>query len=347
MKIKTAILTGFSGQDSPYLAQLLLSKGYIVYGLVRRVSHPNNDFIQEMGLEKVKLIEWDLSDSNSIYEIIRNIQPDEFYNLAAMSHVGTSFHQAEYTADVTGLGCLRILEQIKSHSPHTKFYQASTSELYGNTSICPQNENTPFMPRSPYAVAKMFAHNMVKVYRESYNLYACCGILHNHESQRRGVNFVTRKITNYIGKYINGLVDQPLELGYLESQRDWGYAPDYVEGMWLMLQKDRPEDYVLATGESHTVREFCELAFARAGIKIRWTGSDINEKGVDDATGLTLVKINTEFYRPADVPLLCGDYTKAKNELGWAPKTSFEELVYIMVDYDVNLYSRDNKNVLS
>lgn len=351
---KVAVISGISGMDGSHLSELLLEKGYEVWGIIRRVSHPNTDITDMLVKKGVQLIEGDLGDSGSLYKIISGIKPDEFYNLAAQSHVGTSFDQPEYTADVTGVGVLRILEQIRLHSPKTRFYQASTSECFGDSVEVPQNENTPFCPRSPYAAAKVFAHHIVKVYRESYGLHASCGILFNHESPRRGLLFVTRKITDYVARFKLGITNEPLMLGSLDSKRDWGAAPDYVEGMWLMLQQDTPDDYVLATGETHSVREFVEEAFKVAEIDLIWN----DKKGLEECAR-TIIKLECEedgkqvtyfpkhrminidplLYRPAEVPLLLGDYAKAKRVLGWEPKMKFSELVKWMVDADIERLS--------
>ena len=346
---KKATIFGFSGQDGSYLAQYLLSKGYDVYGVVRRVSDPSREFLTEMGLQDVKLVQGDLSDSNSLYHLFKDIQPDECYNLAAQSHVGTSFSQPEYTGDVTGLGCLRLLEQIRLHSPHTKFYQAGSSEQFGDVQESPQNENTEFRPRSPYAAAKVYAHHITKVYRESYGIFACVGLLFNHESPRRGKDFVTRKITSWIGENYNALKSYdtveppaPLRLGNLDVKRDWGAAPDYVRGMYLMLQQEKPDDYVLATGENYSVRDFCNFAFHHIGITLKWIGEGDSERAVDAANGNLIIQVDKQFYRPCEVNLLLGDYSKAKTVLGWEPHVSFDELVQWMVNYDVNTANKTN-----
>ena len=324
-------------------AELLLEKGYEVHGIIRRSSVSTTERIDHL-LEKglIHIHDGDLTDSSGLIRIIGEIKPDEIYNLAAQSHVGTSFDSPEYTGDVDALGVLRLLEAI--HILHledkTRFYQASTSELYGKVEEVPQNEKTPFHPYSPYAVAKQYGYWMVKEYREAYGIFACNGILFNHESERRGENFVTRKITLAVARIVNGLQDH-LELGNLDSLRDWGYAKDYVECMWLIMQQDKPDDFVIATGVQHTVREFTTLAFKYAGIDIIWKGTGIEEKGYDSKTGKLLVSVNPQWYRPTDVVNLWGDPTKAKTVLGWNPqKTSCEELCKIMVEHDLKLFKR-------
>ncbi len=331
--MKKALITGITGQDGSYLAEFLLEKGYAVHGLVRRTSTSNTHRIGHL-LDKISLHEGDLSDSTSIKQIIAKSDPDEIYNLGAMSHVKTSFDMPEYTVDIDGIGVLRLLEAIKSHNPKIRFYQASTSELFGKVREIPQSETTPFHPRSPYGVAKLYAYWIVLNYREAYGLYACNGILFNHESPRRGETFVSRKITLAVAKIAAGL-QETLFLGNLDSKRDWGYAKDFVEGMWLMLQQEAPEDFVLATGETTTVRKFVELAFAQEGFLISWEGEGLLEKGVDQ-WGRTRVEISPLFFRPTEVDLLIGDPTKAKNKLGWHPKTTLPELVKMMVESDRN-----------
>lgn len=326
--MKKALITGITGQDGSYLAELLLEKGYEVHGLVRRSATPNTKKIEHI-LDKIILHYGDMTDSSGLTSIVIEVKPDEIYNLAAQSHVQISFETPEYTADVDGVGVLRLLEAIRTANltKKCKFYQASTSELYGKVEEYPQDENTPFHPYSPYAVAKQQGFWAVKEYREAYGMFACNGILFNHESERRGENFVTRKITLAAAKIASGRQDY-LELGNLSSLRDWGYAKDYVEGMWLMLQAEKPDDYVLATGAQHTVREFTTLAFKNVGIDIKWNGEGINEKGFDNKSGKMLVRVNPEFFRPTDVVNLCGNPSKAKAILGWNPqKTSYEELV--------------------
>lgn len=342
--MKKALITGITGQDGSYLAEFLLGKGYEVHGIVRRASISNTERIDHLiRNNKITLHDGDLSDSSSIIKIIKEIEPDEIYNLAAQSHVGTSFDAAEYTGDIDALGVLRILEAVHMLKLENKcrIYQASTSELYGKVEECPQSETTPFHPYSPYAVAKQYGFWIIKEYREAYNMFACNGILFNHESERRGENFVTRKITLAVGRIAEGLQDH-LELGNLDSLRDWGYAKDYVECMWLILQHDKPDDFVIATGVQHTVRDFVEKAFKENGITIRWEGSGLDEKGYDTETGKVLVCVNPKWFRPTDVVNLLGDPAKAKKELGWNPqKTSYEELVHIMAVHDRELAKRE------
>lgn len=336
--MKKALITGITGQDGSYLAELLLEKGYEVHGITRRVSLPNVDRIEHI-LDRITLHDGDLSDSSSIIRIMSLVRPEEVYNLAAQSHVQVSFDVPEYSADVNALGVLRILEAIRilGMEKNCRFYQASTSELYGKVEEIPQRETTPFHPYSPYGIAKQYGYWMVKEYREAYGIFAVNGILFNHESERRGENFVTRKITRAAGRIACGLQEK-LQLGNLDSKRDWGYAKDYVECMWRMLQHDTPEDFVIATGVQHTVREFATLAFAYDGIELDWQGSGLDEKGIDKATGKVLVEVNKAWYRPTDVDNLCGDPTKAKNMLGWNPQsTSCEELCAIMAAYDLQL----------
>ena len=336
--MKKALITGITGQDGSYLAELLLGKGYEVHGIIRRVSVPTTQRIEHIR-DKLIIHDGDMSDSASITRIIAGIQPDEIYNLAAQSHVQGSFDVPEYTGDVDALGVLRILEAVHTSGleKKTRIYQASTSELYGDVEECPQNEKTPFHPFSPYAVAKQYGFWMVKEYRAAYNIFAANGILFNHESERRGENFVTRKITRAVGRIACGLQDH-IELGNLDSKRDWGYAKDYVECMWLILQQDKPDDFVIATGVQHTVREFAELAFKYIGIELEWKGTGIDEKGYDKKTGKMLVCVNEKWYRPTDVVNLLGDPTKAKTVLGWNPqKTSYEELCSIMAEHDLKL----------
>ena len=345
--MKTAFITGITGQDGSYLAELLLSKGYEVHGMIRRSSVSTTERINHLLEQKaITLHEGDLSDSSSIIRIIRETQPDEIYNLAAQSHVQISFDAPEYTGDVDALGVLRILEavHILGLEKKTRIYQASTSELYGKVEECPQDENTPFHPYSPYAVAKQYGYWMIKEYREAYGMFACNGILFNHESERRGDNFVTRKITLAAGRIACGLQDH-LELGNLDSLRAWGYAKDYVECMWLILQQDEPDDYVIATGVQHTVREFTTLAFRNDGIELEWKGSGMDEKGYDKKTGKMLVCVNKAWFRPTDVVNLWGNPAKAKEKLGWNPlSTSYEELVAIMAQHDLELARKEAKN---
>ena len=340
--MKRALITGITGQDGSYLAELLLEKGYEVHGMTRRASLPNTERIEHL-LGKITLHDGDLSDSSSIIRIMNMVCPDEVYNLAAQSHVQVSFDVPEYSGDVDALGVLRMLEAIRilGMEKTCRFYQASTSELYGKVEEVPQRETTPFHPYSPYAVAKQYGYWMVKEYREAYGMFAVNGILFNHESERRGETFVTRKITRAAGRIACGLQDK-LQLGNLDSKRDWGYAKDYVECMWLMLQHDTPEDFVIATGVQHTVREFTTLAFAHDGIELEWRGSGLEEQGIDKATGRVLVEVNPAWFRPTDVDNLWGDPTKAKTVLGWNPqKTSYEELCAIMAEHDLQLARRE------
>lgn len=340
--MKKALITGITGQDGSYLAEFLLEKGYEVHGITRRASISNTARIDHI-IDKITLHDGDLSDSSSLIRIISMVQPDEIYNLAAQSHVQVSFDVPEYSGDVDALGVLRILEacRILGLEKKTKVYQASTSELYGKVEEFPQRETTPFHPYSPYAVAKQYGFWITKEYREAYGMFAVNGILFNHESERRGENFVTRKITLAAGRIAEGLQDH-LELGNMDSLRDWGYAKDYVECMWMILQHDIPEDFVIATGEQHTVRDFTEKAFAANGITIRWEGEGINEKGYDAETGKMLVCVNPQWFRPTDVDNLWGDPTKAKTVLGWNPqKTSYEELVEIMAKHDRALAKKE------
>ena len=340
--MKRALITGITGQDGSYLAELLLDKGYEVHGMTRRASLPNTQRIEHL-LDRITLHDGDLSDSSSIIRIMNLVRPDEVYNLAAQSHVQVSFDVPEYSGDVDALGVLRMLEAIRilGMEKTCRFYQASTSELYGKVEEVPQRETTPFHPYSPYAVAKQYGFWMVKEYRDAYGIFAVNGILFNHESERRGETFVTRKITRAAGRIACGLQDK-LQLGNLDSKRDWGYARDYVECMWLMLQHDTPEDFVIATGVQHTVREFTTLAFAHDGIELVWQGSGLEEKGIDKATGKVLVEVNPAWFRPTDVDNLWGDPTKAKTVLGWNPqKTSYEQLCAIMAEHDLRLAKRE------
>ncbi len=345
--MRKALITGITGQDGSYLAEFLLSKGYEVHGIIRRSSSFNTGRIEHLYLDEwvrdmhrkrlVELHYGDMTDSSSLIRIIGDVRPDEIYNLAAQSHVKVSFDVPEYTAEADAVGTLRLLEAVRilkmEHS--VRIYQASTSELFGKVQEMPQCETTPFYPRSPYAVAKLYSFWIMKNYRESYGMYTANGILFNHESERRGENFVTRKITLAVARIAAGLQDK-LYLGNLDARRDWGYAPDYVECMWLILQQDKPDDYVIATGEFHSVREFATLAFAHAGIALRWEGEGEAEKGIDADSGRVLVEVDPRFYRPADVEKLLGNPEKARRELGWNPrKTSFQRLVEIMVDADM------------
>ena len=333
-----ALITGITGQDGSFLAEFLLEKGYEVHGTIRRSSVDYRERIAHLeGTPNFHLHYADLGDSMSIMQIIGKIRPTEVYNLAAQSHVQVSFDAPEFTADVDATGVLRVLEAVRQNGliEVCKIYQASTSELYGKVEEVPQNENTPFHPYSPYAVAKLYGYWIVKEYREAYNMFCCSGILFNHESERRGETFVTRKITLAAARIAQGKQDK-LYLGNLSSLRDWGYAKDYVECMWLILQNKIPEDFVIATGEQHSVREFCQLAFRYAGIELEFRGEGLEEKGIDKATGRVIVEVSEDFYRPTDVVNLWGDPTKARKELGWNPmKTSFEELVHIMVKHDM------------
>lgn len=341
---KKAFITGITGQDGSYLAELLLEKEYEVHGLVRRASLSNTERIDHLLAKNLITVhEGDLSDSSCLNQVISTIKPDEIYNLAAQSHVGTSFSAAEYTGDVDALGVLRILEAVHNSGldKTCRIYQASTSELYGKAEEVPQSETTPFHPFSPYAVAKQYGYWIVKEYREAYGMFACNGILSNHESERRGENFVTRKITIAAGRIACGLQDKLL-LGNLNSKRDWGYAKDFVECMWLILQQDKPDDFVIATGVQHTVREFTTLAFKQVGIELEWHGEGVDEKGIDKATGRVLIEVSREFYRPTDVVDLWGNPEKAKKQLGWNPqKTSYEELVSIMSAHDLKMAKRE------
>lgn len=344
---KVALITGITGQDGSYLAEFLLAKGYRVHGIIRRSSSFNTGRIEHLYLEgwvrdmqkqrSIELHYGDMTDSSSLVRIIAEVQPDEIYNLAAQSHVKVSFDVPEYTAEVVALGALRLLEAVRilHMEKKVRIYQASTSELFGQVEEVPQRETTPFHPRSPYSVAKLYAYWIMKNYRESYGMYTANGILFNHESERRGENFVTRKITMAVARIVAGKQDK-LYLGNLDALRDWGYAPDYVECMWLILQHPEPDDFVIATGEYHSVREFATKAFAHAGINLRWEGSGTDEKGIDSATGRVLVEVDPRFYRPADVEQLLGDPSKARNVLGWNPRrTSFDDLVRIMVEVDM------------
>jgi GDPmannose 4,6-dehydratase len=334
--MKKALITGITGQDGSYLAELLLEKGYEVHGIIRRSSSINTKRIDHIyGDKNLKLHYGDVTDSLSLMNVLKKHEPDEIYNLAAQSHVKVSFETPEYTAMVDGLGTLRILESVRllNLEKKTKIYQASTSEMFGLVQEVPQTEKTPFYPRSPYGVAKLYSYWIVKNYRESYGIFACNGILFNHESERRGHNFVTRKITLGLNKILNNQEDC-LVMGNIDSLRDWGHAKDYIEGMWLMLQSETPDDFVLSTGEMHSVREFIELAFEKRGFNIEWKGSGLDERGVDKNTGKTLVRIDEKYFRPAEVDQLLGDSTKARNVLGWSPKINFNELVELMVNSD-------------
>ena len=335
--MKKAIVTGITGQDGAYLAELLLNKGYEVYGAYRRTSSVNFWRMEELGIENhpnLHLIEYDLTDQANSIQMVQRIQPDEIYNLAAQSFVGVSFDQPLATAHITGLGCVHLLEAIRIVNPKIKFYQASTSEMFGLVQEVPQTEKTPLYPRSPYGVAKLYAHWMVVNYRESYDMFACSGILFNHESPLRGQEFVTRKITDTVAKIKLGK-KECLELGNMDAKRDWGYAKDYVEGMYLMLQANKPDTYVLATNRTETVRDFVTMAFKAAGIELEFSGSEENEIAKDKATGKVVLKVNPKFYRPCEVDLLIGDPQKAKDILGWEPKCTLEELCAMMVKEDL------------
>jgi GDPmannose 4,6-dehydratase len=339
--MKKALITGITGQDGSYLTEFLLEKGYEVHGIIRRASSFNTKRIDhlfenpQIGNKQLFLHHGDLTDSSNLNRLIERIRPDEIYNLGAQSHVQVSFDVPEYTADTDGMGTLRILDAIKESGLKCKFYQASTSELFGGLpGTAPQSESTPFYPKSPYGVAKLYSYWITVNYRESYDLFACNGILFNHESPRRGETFVTRKITRAVASIMAGKQTK-LSLGNLDAKRDWGFAGDYVEGMWRILQQDKPMDYVLATNETHTVREFVELSFKEVGIDIEWKGIGVDEKGYDKVTGRVLVDINPRYFRPAEVELLWGDCTKAEKELGWERKVSFKELVKMMVDGDM------------
>lgn len=335
---KVAVITGVTGQDGSYLAELLLEKGYIVYGLVRRVSQPTlgrsliNHLIDN---EKFHLINGDLADQNSIDNAVSTAQPDEFYNLGAMSFVPESWRSPMMTADITGLGALRCLEAIRKHAPNCKFYQAGSSEQYGKVRHVPQTEETPFHPRSPYGCAKVFAFEITRNYRESYDMFACTGILFNHESPRRGLEFVTRKVTMTAARIANGF-DQCLWIGNVEAKRDWGFAGDYVEMQWRMLQQEKPEDFVVATGRTHSVRDMISLAFSHVGMTLTWSGEGVDTIATDQ-NGEVRVRTNPKFFRPAEVDLLIGDASLSQKELGWVPETSFEQLVAMMVDSDMKI----------
>ena len=338
IKNKKALITGITGQDGSYLAELLLEKGYEVHGIIRRSSSFNtgriDHLINDKSLEgRFDFHFGDVTDASNLNRILEKIEPDEIYNLAAQSHVKVSFEIPDYTAQVDALGTLRFLDAIRETRINTKFYQASTSELFGKIQETPQTEKTPFYPRSPYGVAKLYGYWIIVNYREAYDLFACNGILFNHESPRRGETFVTRKITRAAARIKEGLQDKVL-LGNLNAKRDWGYAPEYVEGMWRVLQQEKPEDYVLATGETHSVREFSNLAFRELDIELVWEGKEENEKGIDKETGKVRVEVDPSYYRPTEVDILLGDASKAKDELGWEPQVKFEELVKIMTNAD-------------
>jgi GDPmannose 4,6-dehydratase len=336
---RCAFITGVTGQDGSYLAELLLEKGYEVHGMIRRASYFNRKRIDHLFTESkdksgsLSLHYGDVADSSNLNRLLEKINPQEIYNLAAQSHVGVSFEVPEYTADVDGTGTLRILDAIKETGIESRFYQASTSELYGKVQEIPQTEKTPFYPRSPYAVAKLYAYWIVVNYREAFNLHASNGILFNHESPRRGENFVTRKIT-MAAAAIKAGKKECVYLGNINSKRDWGFAPDYVEAMWRILQQDTPDDYVIATGETHTIREFAEKAFAHLGMELTWEGEQEKEVGIDTISGKTVVRVDPKYYRPTEVDILIGDASKARNKLGWKPSISFEQLIEVMVKSD-------------
>ena len=334
--IKKAFITGITGQDGSYLAELLLEKGYEVHAILRRASVSTTQRIEHiLKQERMFTYHGDLTDSSNLHRLLMKIKPDEVYNLGAQSHVAVSFEVPEYTADVVGLGAIRLLDAVRDLGPKCKYYQASTSELFGGIpGTEPQSETTPFYPKSPYGAAKLYAYWVTVNYRESYNLFACNGILFNHESPRRGETFVTKKITQAVARIHQGRQDI-LTLGNMDAKRDWGHAKDFVYAQWLMLQQDKPQDYVIATGETHTVREFVELSFKEVGIDIEWQGIGIDEKGIDNSTGKVLVKIDEKYFRPAEVELLLGDPSKAEKELGWERQVSFQELVSGMVKYDL------------
>lgn len=346
---KTALITGVTGQDGSYLAEFLLSRGYKVHGIVRRSSSFNRHRIQHIydyahiSKGKFNLHYGDTTDSSSILKILKITNPDEIYHLAAQSHVKISFEVPEYTANADALGTLRLLEAINiaDMTGKVKFYNASTSELYGKAQEIPQNEKTPFYPRSPYGIAKLYAHWMTTNYREAYGMFACNGILFNHESERRGENFVSKKISQQVAKIKFGIEDK-LILGNLNAKRDWGHAKEYVEAMWMMLQQEKPDDYVIATGETHTVREFVEEAFRIIGIGIEWRGAGLKEKGIEKSTGKTLVEVDKKYFRPSEVDILVGDASKARKALGWQPKILFKELVKEMVEADIKKLQKQN-----
>lgn len=338
---KIALITGITGQDGSYLTELLLEKGYEVHGIIRRhsmISTTRIDYLFEnpnIGNVSLFLHYGDMTDSSNLNRLIEKIKPDEIYNLAAQSHVAVSFEVPEYTAEATGVGTLRLLDAIRESGQKCKFYQASTSELFGGLpGTAPQSESTPFYPKSPYGAAKLYSYWITVNYRESYNMFACNGILFNHESPRRGETFVTRKITRAVASIVAGKKEK-LSLGNMDAKRDWGFAGDYVEGMWRMLQQDKPGDYVLATNETHTVREFVELSFAQAGIELEWKGAGVDEKGYDKRTGRLLVDVNPRYFRPSEVELLWGDPTKAETELGWTRQVSFKGLIHMMMEHDM------------
>lgn len=332
--MKTALITGVTGQDGAYLSKLLLEKGYKVYGAYRRISHPVTSRLEWLGVDRdIEMVDIDLSEVNNINRLIRDVQPDELYNLAAQSFVGSSWEQPHYTTDINAVGVLRLLEALRTFSPHTRFYQASTSEMFGKVRAVPQNEETPFHPRSPYGVAKVYGHFITINYRESFGLHASSGILFNHESPLRGKEFVTRKITLGLARIAHGHAG-PIVLGNLDAKRDWGFAGDYVEGMWRMLQQDAADDYVLATGVTSSIRTFVEHAVRALGIEIEWKGSGLGEQGIDRKTGHVLISVSEKFYRPAEVELLLGDPGKARDSLGWSATVDIAALAEMMVNAD-------------
>jgi GDPmannose 4,6-dehydratase len=344
--MKRALVTGITGQDGAYLTEFLLKKGYEVYGSFRRTSDLNLSRLRYLGVDdKIHFVSLELHEFTNIQRTIDKVRPDEIYNLASQSFVGLSFEIPLFTADATGLGPLRLLEAVRSVDPKIKFYQASSSEMFGKVRAPVQNEETPFYPRSPYGASKLFAHWMSVNYRESYGMFVCSGILFNHESPLRGLEFVTRKITASIARIRHGHQGELL-LGQLDSSRDWGYAPEYVEAMWLMLQQPEPQDYVIATGETHSVREFAGIAFKHAGFDVEWSGTGMNEIATDKKSGKIVMRIEPKFYRPAEVDFLVGDYSRAKKLLGWSPKTTFEELVGIMVEHDLKLVENEGYRAL-
>ena len=344
-RMPRALITGITGQDGSYLAELLLAKGYEVHGVVRRSSSFNTGRIDHLyedphAPDRHLILHYgDLNDASSLNRLLRVVRPDEIYNLGAQTHVRVSFDTPDYTSEVTGLGCLRLLEAVRELQIRPRIYQASSSEMYGSAPP-PQNEETPFQPRSPYAIAKLYSHWMTVNYREAYGLYAVSGILFNHESPRRGETFVSRKVTRAVGRIHHGLQDR-VYLGNLNARRDWGYARDYVEAMWLMLQQPEPADYVVATGETHSVRELCERAFARIGVTLAWEGEGAGERGLDSATGRVVVEIDPRYFRPTEVDVLLGDAWRARRELGWAPTVTFHELIDMMVDADLQLAANE------
>jgi GDPmannose 4,6-dehydratase len=348
MAKKTALITGITGQDGSYLAELLIAKGYVVHGIVRRSSSFNTGRIDAIyqdpqEQERQLILHYgDLNDSSSLNRILRIVNPDEIYNLGAQSHVKVSFDTPEYTGEVTGLGAARLLEAIRELQIRPRIYQASSSEMFGKVAASPQNEQTPFYPRSPYGAAKLYAYWMTVNYREAYGLFAVNGILFYHESPRRGETFVTRKVTRAASRIKLGLQDR-LYLGNLDARRDWGFAKDYVVAMWLMLQCDEPEDFVIATGETHTVRELCDRAFARTGVELAWEGSGVDERGIDKESGNVRVEIDPRYFRPTEVEILLGDATKAKEKLGWTPRTAFVDLIDLMVDADLELAATESR----